>query len=199
MTTFEVIEAEDAFGDGLEDIGRQAQELADLFEGAARAAPGDEIADIDGMKVRHSRHKSMVRLGDKELPERITLYREDGTPRLVATAMVPRLLTKRHAETGERCFFVKPPVEPPKAIPETCPYCKRSKQGNPRPFYDIDDLDGHIETLHPSELARRMRREDLASRAPSTATLLGTIALMSEAERKALREALAGKIPKEAS
>lgn len=184
-------EATDVFSDELEDIAAQAEEIADLFEMAARPKPGDEIGEVEGMKLRQGRRNSMVHMGDRELPERVTLYREDGTPRLVATALVPKLLAKRHAETGKRCFFVKPPVDPPKPIPETCPYCARSKAGNPRPFYNIDDLDQHIEVLHPSELARKMRREDLASRQqPSAASLLGTIALMSPEERKALAEVL---------
>ena len=179
------------FSDDLADIATQAEEMAELFESSARLKPGDEIGDVEGMKLRQGRRRSMVHMGDRELPERVTLYREDGTPRLVATAMVPKLLVKRHAETGKRCFFVKPPVEPPKAIPETCPYCARSKAGNPRPFYNIDDLDSHIENLHPAELARKMRREDIASRQqPSAQTLLGTIALMSPEERKALAEVL---------
>jgi hypothetical protein len=198
MSTFEVLDAEDVFG----DVAEQATELADFFDSAARVHAGDELGDVDGVKIKAAKTRTMVRWGDKELPARMTLYREDGTPRSVATADVPRLLAKPHAETGKRCFFVRPPVAPPAPIAETCPYCPRSKAGNPRPFYNIDDLDGHIENLHPSELARQMRREDVAARMPTKELLLGTIALMGPEEKRALRELLGngpGRPPKEAS
>lgn len=169
-------------------------DLANMLEGLA--------AEV----ITETKPNSMVRMGDKALPERIAVYDERGNRSMIPTAAARYHLTKKNPETGRRAFYLTVPegVTEPQPIPETCEICTEARGGRPRPFYRKRDLMAHKQYYHPLETAEDRREEDLANRRAeieairgggSQGNILGAIASMSAEEKAALRALLGGEEP----
>ncbi len=163
-------------------------QLAEMLAALGDAAVSNVITEAP--------RKSMVRLGNKELPERWPVYDENGIKSMVPTAALQYHLTKRRAGTNRRAFYLQVPagVVAPTPINETCPICTKERLGVAKPFYDEMDLLRHMRNLHPLEQEFYEKRAEKEER--GNFNLLGTIATMSPEEKAALRALLGNDDPK---
>ena len=179
--------------DQLGTVGEVEELLQSLVSGG-RAVPGQVFMETEGFTARHRRNRSMVRLGDRELPERVKVWDRYGRPSLVPTVAIHYHLNKKD-RNGNRVFFARLPegIEEPVPIDETCEICL--PKGIHKRFFNEYDLDGHYEYYHPREWRiiqrKRDREEGLDPRA-----IVAAIAMMSTKQQKQMRMLLSEEEPK---
>src|SRR3990167_531978 len=119
--------------------------------------------------------RSLVRLGDKDLPERIPVYnrRDPSDVSMVPTALLGQMLGKRDRD-GQAVFVMERPAGPlPTYIDETCDICLR--RGVRKRFAAIVDMELHMEYMHEREWAIRLRERDRRERQEDRNVLLGLL------------------------
>ncbi len=165
-----------------------AEEVAGMLEAmvATRTQAGDTLGEVDGVKVKQSKMRSMVHMNGIDLPERTRVYDRRGFPSDVPTAQLAYHLSKKTAG-GERAFFSKPPgVAMPTFIEQTCEWCEKRAGKRVKNFYDMDDWEAHCEYLHPREWASKLRKETQASNVSSVEGILKLLSGLTPEQREAL-------------
>lgn len=157
------------------------EELADIYEADFGANPPDFRADVapgtvlsesvfeDGHRVQALKGHSNVRLGGKELPERMAVYdTRTGALSMVPTGQIQYQLNKRRQD-GSRVYSMRMPqgIVPPTPIEDTCRICFVNRGNRHRDFYSEDQLLNHYMSFHEREWGamerekeREQRRED---------------------------------------
>src|SRR3990167_1620961 len=125
--------------------------------------------------MTRKRPRSLVRMGDKDLPERIPVYnrRDPSDVSMVPTALLGQMLGKRDRE-GQPVFVMERPDGPmPTYIEETCDICLR--RGVRKRFAAIVDMELHYEYMHEREWAIRLRERDRQERQEDRRLLLNLL------------------------
>lgn len=168
-----------------------ASEMADLLneaEEGARAREGDVLGEANGIPITMPKKRTMVHRNGVELPERTKVYDKRGYPSWVPTAQLGYHLNKRTPD-GERAFYSRPPagVTPPEPIDAECKWCTKRAGRKTKVFFDIDDYENHCENLHPSEWARKLRREEMEVRkGPGVEDVLKLVASLTPEQKASL-------------
>jgi hypothetical protein len=155
----------------MEDYAVALEELASSIPDTnpdfrANVPAGTDLAQtnlgVQGMVVKWKKADSGMNINGKALPDRIPLYNKlTGDVSMVP----PTIGQKRFAEHPGVYTFRRPEDFPTKTpIDETCPICTRGRGGNKRPFYDLYDLENHMQVLHPREHAAALRTQEQAER-----------------------------------
>jgi hypothetical protein len=172
------------------EVVSEVQELLSELDASSRSVePGEEVgsADLMGMKIKRTKTSSMVHMGGRPLPERVTVFDAKGMPSRVPTAQIGYHLSKTD-RSGNRVFFSKPPpgVKQPEPIDETCPICL--ERGVRKKFYSRYAHRQHMVILHPLEF--QMMRED-KEEARAREGLIDQLRRMTLEERQQLAAVLA--------
>lgn len=143
----------------LEEIARS--QAADFRANvpAGTALGSEEIEP--GARVNFRKSNSMMRAGDRALPDRVPLYdrqRED------VSMVPPTIATKRIMRDPGRFTMTPQHFESRQPIAETCDVCLINRGNVPRPFYSEYDLETHYQILHPREWSLKERRREEAFR-----------------------------------
>ena len=156
--------------ESMEDYAVALEELSSSMPATpdfrANVPQGTPLAEASlgepGATIQWKKADSGMRLNGKNLPDRIPLYnKQTGDISMVP----PTLAQQRFMQHPGVYTFRKPDNFPEKTpIDETCDICTRNRNGSKRPFYDIYDLENHMQVLHPREYASKLRTQEQTER-----------------------------------
>lgn len=149
----------------LEEIAQGPNWRANVPEGT----PIGEQEIEPGANVGWKKPKSMMRIGDQALPDRMPLY---DLNRRDMSMVPPTIANARMAKYPGRFTTVRPKdwdKNRPQPIDDTCVICLKRREeetpgAGPKPFFSESDLILHYQYMHTNEWAAMERNREIAER-----------------------------------
>ena len=129
--------------------------------------------EVEGGQFNWRKPNSLVRIGNKSLPERMQVYdTRTGQPSMIPTGAATYHLNKRRPD-GTRVFSRNLPegVVEPQPIADTCKICYVKRGNLHRNFYTEYDLIAHYQAFHTLEWTAMERERDMQERRDSSSRM----------------------------